>query len=105
MTKSEELGILKTAIHDLGTDSYLGPWLGEIAGSVEHDIRSDYFPQMTRALAIEQCAALVAEAKTQAAEMVRTAQEKVDKMEYAAEQARNSIYSAIRQAARQLNDY
>lgn len=44
MTKDEELAVLDSAIHTLGPDSYIGPWLERVRASVEMDIRSDLPP-------------------------------------------------------------
>lgn len=72
MTKQQELSILDTAIKSLGPDSYLGPWLQQVRGSVEQAIRSDYIPDIT----LEHARLQVEQFKQQGAEIVESANRK-----------------------------
>lgn len=44
MTKTDEKRLLAKFIKDLGTQSYLGPWLAEYQSAIERDLDSDFSP-------------------------------------------------------------
>lgn len=62
MNKSQELVILRYAIHKLGPDSYCGPWLASVADEVEQQVRGDFFPTPSIAATQIRCDVLVEEA-------------------------------------------
>jgi hypothetical protein len=47
MTKAQELELLRSLIKSLGPDTYLGPWLSEVAAEVEQMIKNDIFPDVS----------------------------------------------------------
>ena len=45
MLKREELAVIDRAIAELGSDSYLGPWLASVRAEVERDVSNDIEPR------------------------------------------------------------
>ena len=46
-SKDQEIQILRSAITELGANTYLGPWLAAIVDEVAGDLRNDVFPCRT----------------------------------------------------------
>jgi len=66
MNKETEISILSKAAADLGTNSYLGPWLKSIISELERDLRSDFIPVITLAEARQQSEYILAAARNTA---------------------------------------
>ena len=90
-TKDEEITILRDAARQLGPLSYAGPWLSQQVDGIERDLRSDFFPQIdlnaTRRQCEQEaqacaslCAARVASAEKQAAEILRAARAEAERI-------------------------
>jgi len=73
MTKLQELAVIAKAAAELGSDSYLGPWLTQIADELERDLRSDIVPAISLRDAARQAESIVAVAKQQAAQITLAA--------------------------------
>jgi len=73
MNKAQELAVITAAAAALGEDSYLGPWLVQIADELERDLRSDIVPTINLADARRQAESIVAAAKQQAAQITLAA--------------------------------
>jgi hypothetical protein len=79
MMKAQELAILDKAIVDLGTDSYLGPWLRSVRDCVERDVRSDFIPAYLPIEAYREGGEIIAAAKREAVAIVTTAKDTAKK--------------------------
>lgn len=104
MTKQKEMEILAKAISDLGELSYLGPWLREISGELERDIRSDLYPTITLAHARAQAARIIAQGQAEALSIrnkahKELAQAREDALAYRTRAARDIAAGAERLAA------
>ena len=96
MTKNEELYILSKAAADLGTDSYLGPWLTSIIGELERDLRSDFLPVLSLFEARYRADNALREAQVICEQRLQDAQTKADKIVQEAVDSANRIRSAVR---------
>lgn len=105
MTKASELSIVDEAIHQLGKDTYLGPWLREVRAVLEADIRSDIFPTISLVDAKKQAADIVAEAQLKAEEIIQAAKAKAESIEKQADKHWTSVAAAIRDANHALNRF
>ncbi len=52
-TKAEELAAVRAPAEQLGPSSYLGPWLTDALPWLADQLRCDYMPQCSRAMAEE----------------------------------------------------
>lgn len=77
MNKNAELAILDEAIAKLGRNSYLGPWLADVRGHVERDIRSDLPVSATLSESQAFAAGIVSDAQKYAAEIRARAEKDV----------------------------
>lgn len=75
LTRDDEIAILREAVEKLGPKSYCGPWLAEQIVGIEHDIRSDLFPQTSRAAAVLQCTQIRLDADEAASAKIRYAEQ------------------------------
>ena len=98
MNKAQEIQILQEAIAKLGPDSYLGPWLAQVIGSVEHDIRSDYYPTITLKDSAERSRCMITAATSKAQEILSAAQTRSADLDRKAAQHYNGIVSVIRKS-------
>jgi hypothetical protein len=73
LTKAQELAAVRALAEQLGSASYLGPWLADALPWLEDQLRCDYFPQRARAMA-EEAARVKAEACCDAIAIRQTAQ-------------------------------
>ena len=71
MTKQSELEALREFIARLPEDSYLRPWLSSVLPEIECDIRSDFVLSPSLAQTRRQCVAELADARAEAAEIVK----------------------------------
>lgn len=101
-TKQQELDILDRTVYLLGPQSYLGPWLQQVKGEVERDIRSDFFPSVNLAETRQQAERLLAEAKAEAERIVATAQAARERAERAVDEHKAEAARAIAVASEQL---
>lgn len=104
MTKEREMEILDGAITTLGSDSYLGPWLSQVRGELERDIRSDVFPTVTLAGARLTCERLVAETKVGLELMQKDAERMLADARTKSDCALDGATSALRDALRRLTE-
>lgn len=108
MTKNEELEVLYKAIHELGADSYLGPWLDSVADEVRSTIESDIQPTISIDNAQQEANQIIEEAKEQASEIIKDATAKAEKVTKEAydkwEKLSNALYDVARSTIRQLQD-
>jgi hypothetical protein len=105
MTKQEEIQILRDAAARLGLESYCGPWLLEVIAAVERDIRADLPPIPTIDAWRRECAAMEAQAKERAAEIVATAKERATKREDEADKHIAHAESVLRDALRAMGSF
>jgi len=107
MNKENELARIAKAAADLGEDSYLGPWLREIADELERDLRSDILPTISLKDAERQAAGIVAAAKQQAAYILAAAQKESEaqaaKVQQARAEAAAYLYHVSRDTERLAN--
>ena len=107
MNKAQELAVITAAAAELGEDSYLGPWLVQIADELERDLRSDILPTISLKDAERQAAGIVAAAKQQAAATIADAQKEAEaqvaKVQQARADAAASLYRVSRDAERLAN--
>ena len=87
-TKSEEIEVLQNAISTLGVDSYLGPWLRGVIGSVEQMIRSDFYPDVDPIESGKRLRGLIEDAEREAKRIVESAEAAAAKRE---EEARKNV--------------
>lgn len=102
MRKQEELNILDGAIQQLGMDSYIGPWLSEVRASVEHDIRSDYFPMASRKQSQELCDRMIADATEKANGIIQRAEIEAKKKRDHADHYFDAVCNTIQNSLHQL---
>ena len=91
MTKKQELEILDKTIAMLGRDSYIGPWLADVRGEVERDIRSDIAPCPTVAQSRSIFGREVLALNEKAAKIIADASAKADKIVAAASEEAGRI--------------
>ena len=71
--KADEIQIIDSAITQLGTDSYLGPWLTQIRSELIRDLRSDILPTISLDDAEKQAGEIVKRAKAQEDQILKLA--------------------------------
>lgn len=101
-TKAQEIEILDKAIRELGSDSYLGPWLTQIRGGIADLIRCDIFPDITLNDSIAQSEHTKRCAKEEAAQIVAKAKAEADKLVRDARNQKSAIASHVSEALRAL---
>jgi len=79
-TKSDEISILKEAVARLGQNSYCGPWLRDIIGQIEMEIRSDYPPSPSLVQAERDCNILRELTRAETHQMLASAQSQAKKI-------------------------
>ena len=108
MTKQQEIDAFRKFTGSIPQESYLRPWLDEIAAQIEADIRND-FPVGVMGLPTiadlrQRCATMVAEATTQARELIERANEHASEIETEAKaevgRIRERLTAAIRDCER-----
>ena len=103
MTKASELRVLDKAIAELGTDSYLGPWLASVRANVDADMRSDFVPMLLPRDAENMAAEIVKAAKDEAASRLlgasMRAKATIDKANDDAAAVRARVVRSLTQAA------
>ena len=104
MNKNQELEILRETIARLGPDSYVGPWLAQELPSIEHDLRSDYRPLITLAIAKAHAKTTIDDARRQAHEIIVQAQSKADARDKAIDGTIHNATVALRDALRSLDN-
>jgi hypothetical protein len=105
MTKSQELAVIDAAIKQLGTDSYLGPWLQSIRPELESTIRSDFMPEINLKFVVAECNRRIETAKSEAEFIISQAKIKAKAVEAAADKHFQSVANAIRNAQHELNRF
>jgi cell division septum initiation protein DivIVA len=107
MNKKQELAVITAAAAELGEDSYLGPWLTQVADELERDLRSDIVPSISLRDAARQAESIVAAAKQQAAYILAAAQKESEaqlaKVQQARAEAAAALYRVSRDAERLAN--
>jgi len=73
LMKADEIQIIDHAINQLGTESYLGPWLTQIRSELIRDLRSDIIPTISLADAEKQVHGILDRAKAQEEKILRAA--------------------------------
>ena len=97
--------MLRDAAARLGASSYCGPWLLEVIAAVERDIRADLPPIPTIDMWRRECAAMEAQAKEQAADIVARAKDRATKREGEASRHVEHASSTLRDALRALGSF
>lgn len=109
MTKAEEITICRTLADQFGDNSYLGPWLKEIALEIEVNISDDFAIAPTLKETRRVCDQLLSDTKKKMAELEAAARKTAMQIENAAieraESIRASLAARIRQADRAMNEW
>lgn len=106
MVKVEEMAVFDRAITELGSDSYLGPWLASVRVDVEREMLSDHSveacgPSLAMAVALQEARAV--ELESRAAEL-RALGFKLDDRERAIASRERWLVAAINQEADKARD-
>ena len=96
MTKNQELEILRKAIAELGTASYLGPWLASVTCELERDLMSDFIPLLTLADARKAQDELLHSAQSAAATTRQKAEREADQIKGEAIKEAQRIRAGVR---------
>jgi cell division septum initiation protein DivIVA len=104
MTKKAEIAILTKAAADLGTASYLGPWLSIIIDELERDLYSDFLPLVTLGEARYRAQRVAIEANDKAEAIVAKAKADADKIVAEANDRRNRIVASLKQVLKSAAD-
>lgn len=108
-TKQQEIEILRSAIKQLGADSYLGPWLSSVAAEVEQMIRSDYFPRVSlkesEDLARMEACSIVGHATAKAKGILEIAERESKEKVEIADRIRNSAVVHLEKSVRELRGW
>jgi hypothetical protein len=98
MTKSQEIASLHTYIRTLPTESYIRPWLVEIAPHVENIIRGDMPVQLCPRQAYLDALKITKDAQEVAAQILRAAQDEASSIRFAAHRDSQEIKKAAARA-------
>jgi cell division septum initiation protein DivIVA len=104
MTKQQEIAALDRFIAQLGTASYLGPWLADNREAIVADIKNDLsVSPLLPGAAHKVSAQLLADARTQSTALVEAAREQADALRAQAQrqcdQQRQIVADLIRRHA------
>jgi L-fucose mutarotase/ribose pyranase (RbsD/FucU family) len=102
LTKGDELQIIDHAITQLGTDSYLGPWLTQIRSELIRDLRSDILPTISLDDAAQQAEWIVRRAEVKEDQIVRAAEIEAGQIMVRAEREATRVRDIIREASNKL---
>jgi cell division septum initiation protein DivIVA len=102
LMKADEIQIIDHAITQLGTDSYLGPWLTQIRSELIRDLRSDILPTISLDDAAQQAGEIVKRAKAQEDQILRAAEIEAGQIMMRAESEATRVRDIIRDASNKL---
>ena len=105
MTKNQELKVLDRTIDELGSDSYLGPWLASIRAELALNIQSDFFPEITLASAGEKARDIIARAEEEAKIIHARAEKKYQDTSDRCGVLRDELAACINRAAHALEQF
>jgi cell division septum initiation protein DivIVA len=105
-TKSEELAAVRALAVQLGTNSYLGPWLAQRHAELAALVTSDIFPEITLADSQREAARIRQDARNDAERIMEAAHKQAaTTIDQAKRQAEQITDSATARAARIRADF
>ncbi len=104
MNKQSEIDSLHAYIQSLPTDSYIRPWLVEIAPHVENIIRGDMPVELCPRQAYLDALKITKDAQETANQIVKAAKDDADSIRFAAHESASAIRHNAKEALRNLAD-
>jgi len=102
LMKADEIQIIDHAITQLGTDSYIGPWLTQIRSELIRDLRSDILPTISLDDAAQQAEWIVRRAEVKEDQIVQAAEIEAGQIMMRAEREATRVRDIIRDASNNL---
>jgi len=102
LMKADEIQIIDHAITQLGTDSYLGPWLTQIRSELIRDLRSDILPTISLEDAAKQAQGILDLAKAQEDQILRAANIAAGQIMERVTREENRVRDIVREASNKL---
>ena len=104
MNKQDEINALHAFIQAMPTDSYIRPWMVEIAPHVENIIRGDMPIELNPRQAYLDALKITKDAQETAAQIVKVAKDDADSIRFAAHESASAIRHNAKEALRNLAD-